>query len=387
MIVSLEKMTNFEYFLNQKPLFYQEIDYDRMPRVWQKIKHYFRLPNVIVHIVGTNGKGSTGRFMAHFLHKKRYRVGHYSSPHILRFNERIWVDGHDVEDAQLQKAHESLVKILSPEDAQSLSYFEYTTLLGMWIFSGCDYLIMEAGLGGEYDATAVFESRLTLATTIGHDHHDFLGDTIEQIAQTKLKATHNCLLLGRQNDPMVEEIAQKITREKGTIFCRYHPQQEAVEIVKKLSLPEVFSDNFSLALCALEMLGFESEPKHFDDLKLVGRAQQIAENITIDVGHNPLAAQALLKHFQDQSVTLIFNSYDDKAFAKSLEILKPIVDRVEIIAVESERITQRERLESVLKSLDIPYGDFEKVDPSHNYLVFGSFRVVEAFLRYMEGQK
>ncbi len=389
MIVFLERMTNFERFLNQKPLFYQEIDYDRMPRVWQKIKHHFTLPKVIVHIVGTNGKGSTGRFISHFLHKKGLRVGHYSSPHILRFNERIWVDGQNVSDEKLQGAHEALLAILSAEDAQFLSYFEYTTLLGMWIFGECDYLIMEAGLGGEHDATAVFESRLTVATMIGHDHHDFLGDTIEQIAETKLKATKNCLLLGKQYDSTVKEIAQSVTKAQGTLLCHYHPKKEVEEIVKRLSLPEVFCDNFSLAFCALEMLGFEFESQLMDDLQLFGRVYKIAENITIDVGHNPMAAEALLKHFQkqQQKIVLIFNSYDDKDFSKSLEILKPIVERVEIIRVENERITEREKLESVLKALEIPYCDFERVDHEKNNLVFGSFRVVEAFLHHFESRK
>ena len=163
-----------EDFLAQKPLYYKKIDYTRMPRAWESVREHFTLPTII-HVIGTNGKGSTGRFLAHYLYKIGHRVGHYSSPHISKFNERIWIDGADIPDTILEQTHEKLQTFLSDEFIESLSYFEYTTLLGMLAFEGFEYVVLEAGLGGEYDATAVFGSDLTLITPISLDHEAFLG--------------------------------------------------------------------------------------------------------------------------------------------------------------------------------------------------------------------
>ncbi|MDQ1337701.1 MAG: dihydrofolate synthase / folylpolyglutamate synthase, partial [Campylobacterota bacterium] len=131
-------------YLNSKPLYYNEIDYTRMPRAYEKIKSSLPLNNVI-HIIGTNGKGTTGRFLANALYAMGHSVGHYTSPHILEFNERVWLNGANATDAELEDAHVELQKLLSNSDSDSLSYFEYTTLLAMIIFKKCDYVVMEAG--------------------------------------------------------------------------------------------------------------------------------------------------------------------------------------------------------------------------------------------------
>ncbi|NCD12272.1 MAG: bifunctional folylpolyglutamate synthase/dihydrofolate synthase, partial [Epsilonproteobacteria bacterium] len=187
-----------EHFLEQKPLYYDVIDYERIPKAYEKIRHRFKIPKII-HIVGTNGKGTTGRFLAHMLHANGLHVGHYTSPHILKFNERIWLDGADVSDAILAKAHEALLSWLDSDVADSLSYFEYTTLLAMVIFSKhCEYVVLEAGLGGEHDATNIFPKILSIVTPIGIDHQAFLGESIEAIAQTKINSVCTDVVLAKQ---------------------------------------------------------------------------------------------------------------------------------------------------------------------------------------------
>ncbi len=373
-------MTKLEEFLELKPLYYKEIDYDRMPRVWKKIKKDFKVPKII-HIVGTNGKGSTGRFLAWHLYKSGESVGHYSSPHILKFNERIWIDGKDVSDESLQEAHEYLQKLLSKEDIDALSYFEYTTLLAMLIFKECEYVVLEAGLGGEYDATSVFDNILTLATTIGLDHESFLGESIIEIARTKLNAIQKALILGYQESGEVREIAKEICKKKGAKFLEYKEFDKAKELVKDLALPDVFIHNLSLASSAFEYLGFEIDFRLFYDIKLFGRAQKLAKNITIDVGHNALAAKALKKHFDGKKIELVFNTFADKDYKKSLEILKPIINKVHIIEVKNQRIEDIKELRETLKSLDIEFDDFKEISRAKEYLVFGSFSVVEEFLK------
>ncbi len=126
------------------------------------LKPHLNRPKKIIHIVGTNGKGSTGRIMATLLKESSYSVGHYSSPHILKFNERIWINGENISDKLLEENHKRLFKILGRDISRSLSYFEYTTLLAFIATQDLDILILEAGLGGEFDATNVVDKDLSI---------------------------------------------------------------------------------------------------------------------------------------------------------------------------------------------------------------------------------
>ena len=167
MLVDL-KNTNLEEFLKYKTLYYDKIDFSFVKSSWDKLSTKIKLPFVI-HIVGTNGKGSTGRFLAHYLHKIDFKVLHYSSPHIMKFNERIWINGNDVSDENLELAHKFLQDLFEIELLEKLTYFEYTTLLAFYLSKDFDYLVLEEGLGGEFDATNVVENNLSLITTIGLD--------------------------------------------------------------------------------------------------------------------------------------------------------------------------------------------------------------------------
>jgi dihydrofolate synthase/folylpolyglutamate synthase len=146
-----------EEYLNSKPLYYDKIDYNTIELAWKKLEPHIKLPYVI-HIVGTNGKGSTGRYLASFLHQLGKETLHYSSPHIIKFNERIWINGSDSSDKQLDIAHEKLQNILDEELKNHLTYFEYTTLIAILLSDGFDYIVLEAGLGGEFDATNIVKT-------------------------------------------------------------------------------------------------------------------------------------------------------------------------------------------------------------------------------------
>ncbi len=376
-------------FLSSKPLFYDVIDYERFPRAYRSIQHHFSFPNII-HLVGTNGKGSTGRFLATALHRSGKRVGHYTSPHILRFNERIWIDGEDVSDEVLECAHQKLLALLSPENAEALSYFEYTTLLAMVVCESSEYVVMEAGLGGEFDATAVFPKVLNIFTPIDFDHAAFLGNSIESIASTKLRSMQRLALLGAQKHPEVETIARRIAEEKGcTLYTLEERTTPAIatmglHLAKKNGLSDYLRDNLILSMAAYTMLGYEAVEEVFDQSALFGRLTPIASNVTLDVGHNPLAAREIERFYQGKKVVLVYNTYRDKDYREIVGILAPIIERVEIIGVDEERIVDRSLLESVLDEWDIPYRTFETIDTDKEYLVFGSFSVAETFLKRMK---
>lgn len=373
-------------FLQNKPLYYKKIDYDRFPIIYKKIEKSFNLPR-IVHVVGTNAKGSTGRTLAHLLHKRGLHVGHYSSPHISKFNERIWIDGEDVSDDLLERTHKKLQTLLLDEDSEALSYFEYTTLLAMLIFCECcEYVVLEAGLGGEFDATNVFDKKLSIITPIGFDHEAFLGNTLEKIATTKLRSVRGDLLLAKQYEKDVYKLALKRVEEVGSNLYLAESYlsdgfyEELRDEINDKKYPQFFVDNFSTALCAYELLGFKAEVGLLEGLELFGRCQKIARNITIDVGHNPMAAKALLEHFKEKKIVLVYNSYDDKEYGKILQILKPIIKEVQILKITDKRETLRGNLENILKLNKIKYRQFDKISSDEEYLVFGSFSVVEEFL-------
>lgn len=377
------KLSNF---LAAKPLFYDVIDYERFPMAYREIQHLLPKPKII-HLVGTNGKGSTGRFLATALSRAGNKVGHYTSPHILRFNERIWIDGSEIGDEDLETAHQKLLSMVDRKSAEALSYFEYTTLLAMVAYAECDYVVLEAGLGGEHDATAVFPKALTIFTPIDFDHAAFLGNTIDSIASTKLRSMQHVALIGKQKHPEVERIAREISEEKKCklyLFSeRVTPniQEMALHLATKNSLSDYLRDNLALAMVAYEILGFEATEALFDQKALFGRLSQIAPNITLDVGHNALAAESIARAFRGKKVTLIYNTYGDKDYREILNILVPIIEAVEIIEVSEGRIVQRDLLESVLDELDIPYRSFQEINNKQEYLVFGSFSVAETFLK------
>ncbi|MCD6259056.1 MAG: bifunctional folylpolyglutamate synthase/dihydrofolate synthase [Helicobacteraceae bacterium] len=380
-------------FLEQKPLFYTEIDTTRMPRIYEKVKTFLHIPKII-HIIGTNGKGTTGRFLASALHKKGLNVGHYTSPHILHFNERIWCNGEDVGDTRLEEAHKKLQEILSEQESQSLSYFEYTTFLAMFVYQECDYVVLEAGLGGEFDATAVFENVLTLVTPIDIDHQSFLGETLQEIASTKLRAMQKSCILAEQKFSEVYTIAQDIAQERGCKLlrvqeCLKESDKETIEhIAQELKLPSYLRENLKLSISALLSLGFEYSLQDFADARLFGRMSYLDENIIVDVGHNPLAARSIKEALEGEKYTLIYNTYKDKDYKEILTLLSPIIESVEILDVEEARIVAKGELEKCLSELKIEYKHFDRArfenesqDKTKKYLVFGSFSVVEKFLK------
>ena len=375
---------SLQNFLENKPLYYDEIDTKRMSNVYAQIKEQLTVSKVI-HVVGTNGKGTTGRFIALALAAQGFIVGHYSSPHVLEFNERIWVNGSNIDNSTLEESHEKLFAILGEEVSASLTYFEYTTFLAIVSFSSCEWIILEAGLGGEYDATNVFDSEISVITPIGIDHQSFLGDTIEEIALTKLRSINFHAVLASQPDEKVVDIAKELAKESG--FWLEHTDKllrnEDKQMIRELSdeyvLGEIYEQNLSTALATLRALNMD--PMRFTPNEPFGRLTVVAQNIVVDVGHNPLAARAVVKTLTPQTFTLIYNSFDDKDIEGTLKEFKPLCEAIEILPFDNERLAKKSRIEDAAKALDIPCSEFKNIDEQKVYLVFGSFSVLEQFVQ------
>lgn len=382
---------SFSDFLEAKPLYYKEIDHQRVHQAYAVLRETIAHPPNI-HIVGTNGKGSTGRIIAHLAYRSGLGTGHFSSPHILKFNERIWLNGRDSSDEKLEAAHQRLYRILGQQMSEALSYFEYTTLLALIVFEDLDLIILEAGLGGEYDATNVCDKILSVITPIGIDHQAFLGETIEEIASTKIRSIRKQALLAPQVYSEVVEVAKRIALERRAELLlsversvlSVKKRGELEQIVQEKGWGKYLIDNVMVALQTLDILNIRYDINDLGSLELFGRFYPLRHNIRIDVGHNPLAAKAIVEALDDE-VVLIYNSLDDKDYEEVLRILKPRVKRVEIIRIVSQRAATLEQIEEALQNAELQYHYFDgTINEEVNYLVFGSFYVVEAFLKKLK---
>ncbi len=375
-------------FLETRPIYHKISDNDRIDMIFSKYKKHFQLKPVI-HIIGTNGKGSTGRWLALMLQQAGFMVGHFTSPHIREYNERFWLDGKHVSYEVLQAAHKKLNDIILFQDLKLLSYFEYSTLLVSFIFCDCDFIILEAGLGGEFDATNIYDKKLSIITPIGFDHEGYLGYTIKAIAKTKINSINVKSVIAPQNDKVVMEVARYIATKKSIplveVKSKFSPfiRQKIRRYLKRNNHAKFLENNFLTAYVAAQELGVKADISTLLPLDLAGRCQKIRDNIYIDVGHNPLSAEVVANQFKKEKVVLIYNSFFDKDIFSVLSILKPIITHVEIIKFYSPiRKTGEDKIIKTLNSINVSWSYFEgKIDEEKKYLVFGSFCVVDEFLK------
>lgn len=390
-------------FLHGKPMFYKQIDYTRMPRAWSSIRGL--LANFkIIHIIGTNGKGSTGRFLSQILRAQGFSVGHYTSPHIFEFSERFWLDGKVISASELERAHERLLEILPQEFVIKTSYFEYATLLAAVVFERCDYFVCEAGMGGELDATNVFDKALSVFTPIGFDHIDTLGNSLEAISKTKFSAMSSDAkaLLSDVMDPRCVDIARDIAQKKG-VDISFASQnlcakelQSIARYTDRFDLADFLRSNLTLSCAAAKiLLNHDVSVDDLGALDISGRCERIEPNVYVDVGHNELGAQVIAQKFQGKKLTFIYNAFADKDFGAVLRTLKPIISRVLIFDYPSPtgRELGGEAIAKTLEELNIKHEKFISLtrqqarNSDEIFLAFGSFYLVEAFLRQFDASQ
>ncbi len=371
-------------FLETKPKEYHQFDPSRFIQIYKDFKSaFFEIQAKVIHVVGTNGKGSTGRFLTLLLADQNFKVLHFTSPHVFEFRERFFLNGSIVKESVLENAHQQLQ---SHAFSNACSYFEYATLLAVMLAKDCDYLVLEAGLGGEFDSTNALEKTLSVFTPIDYDHKEFLGDSLESIATTKLKAMGSLNIIAPQQE-LVLNIAQKIAKEKHAklIVVQNEISKGVMDYIERHHLAYFLAINLEVALKAFETLmpcNKQEVLKNLKPLDLIGRCELLSPNILIDVGHNPHSAKALkeeIKRVFNAPIVLIYNCYQDKDAFLVLEILKPVIKKVLILELHNERIIQLEKLKGILETLGLEHALFEDVEENENYLVYGSFLVANAF--------
>lgn len=402
-------------YMNSKAIEYAPFNPLRVKKLFSQLQPHLKLNSYNIHIIGTNGKGSTGRFIAQSLWESKHSVLHFTSPHIFDFRERFYRNNAIIDVQSLESAHQFLQQFNFIKEA---SYFEYSTFLALVLAQDCEYLVMEAGVGGEYDSTSVLDYDITLFTKIGIDHKEMLGNSLHEIALTKLKAAQGEIfthfqetevlgLLSNLNSILLPNSTnQQLPYTKDSKTIHYLCQndllnQSVLDYAKHYNLATFLHENLALASLVLDYLKI---PLLHVALDLPARFESIAPNIIVDVGHNEMAAQTALtemqKRYNNQKFTLIYNSYKEKDVDRILEIFCPHLQQIIVFCVENVRILPLKKMCEKIKRLEIPYQvfnpkDSQKLDglldflleSNKNYLVFGSFSLVEEFLCWYRNYK
>ena len=314
-----------------------------------------------IHVAGTNGKGAVCAMIDACLRAGGLRACRYTSPHLVRINERFFVDGKPVDDVTLESAADKVFHADSDTNSQ-LTFFEALTAVAFIAFSEakCDYAVLETGLGGRLDATNICVPEICVITKIGLDHCDWLGDTVEKIAAEKAGIIKKGvpIVLGK-NDPEVIAVVKTRASEVGAPFFYAPDMADESEIPDGFSLEGAFNrENAVTALAALKVLKKGSR----DGLSNVvwpGRFQRVGRFI-IDGAHNPPAARALAAAlrkyapFAGSVPTLIAGFCGDKDVDETLRILAPLVGKGIAVRTNNPRSLAPEELAQKMESAGIP---------------------------------
>ena len=377
-------------------------------------------PFAVVTVTGTNGKGSTVAMLEHSLHAAGYRVGAYTSPHLLEYNERVRIATEAVGDAELCAAFERIEAVRADTP---LTYFEFGTLAAVDLFRerGADIVILEVGLGGRLDAVNAWDADVAIVSSIGIDHTEWLGPDRESIGREKagIYRAQRCAICGDPNPPdslvqHAEQIGAHLLRVNKDFDYECLPEGWTWRALDKmhagLPYPAMRGDyqlyNAACMLMALDCLA-DRFPVTMADIRsgllnavLPGRFQTLPGRPVrvLDVAHNTQAAEALARTLRAQVVPgrtiAVCGMLHDKPIVDVLRILAPLVSSWHVAGLAGARGTSTEDMRAALAAAGVSAGaglheDIEQAyaaalaeaNENDRIVAFGSFHTVGAILR------
>jgi dihydrofolate synthase/folylpolyglutamate synthase len=361
--------TQAEQHLRSLELFGMRFGLDRMRRMMTALSSPQRSFEAI-HVLGTNGKSSTARMIAAILERHGLHTGTYLSPHLISYTERVQVGEHDLEAhafasavARAARAAEQVNRTLSDDD--HVTQFELLTAAAIWELArrGIDVAVIEAGLGGRYDATSVIDSSLTVLTNVGLEHTRWLGPTLKDIAEEKLAvvAPGGTLVLGADLAEPALAVAQRVARERSARIVTAGSGPDAPRLLAKGSFQR---RNFALARAAAESylsnaginLSEAALSEAAESVEVAGRLQILdADPLTVlDGAHNPDAILALLESLPEvlpsgTHIALVLGVLEDKDAAAMLAPLLQVCQRAWFTAPPSARALSPAALQSLAR--------------------------------------
>ena len=402
-----------------------DLGLERIRRVAERL-NLLKPPFPIITVAGTNGKGSTVALLTSILVVAGYRVGTYTSPHLLRYNERVALNAEPVSDEQLCAAFSAIEAVRGDI---SLTYFEFGTLAALWIFHQrlVDVAVLEVGLGGRLDATNTWDADVAIVTGIDLDHVDWLGDNRESIAYEKASIARKArpLISGDTNPPQrIATTAQSIgavlwqNTKDFSVISQPEIKRFSVVCAAATSLGHHFQDlpypnlqgefqlnNAACALMALDQLhgrlpklDRKTIEPGLTSVTLTGRLQKLQSqpDVWVDVAHNPQAARVLADWLEGQpqlgKTYVIFSLLADKNLVAVVKALRTVVNEWHVFKVESPRATPLEALVSTIQdqgiSAIIAHNSLQQawravqssLNAQDRVVIFGSFLVVSGAL-------
>ena len=390
---------------------------DRIRLVGERLDLLKPAPFVIT-VGGTNGKGSTLAVLEAILLSAGYTVGLFTSPHFLKFNERVRINGEPVSDDWLCDSFE---KINDGRKTTWLTYFEFATLAAVDSFKRAkvDVALMEVGLGGRLDATNVVDPDVSVITTVALDHQEYLGYSIEAIAKEKsgIFRPNKPAIFGDQ--PVPDAITEMAGRLGSSLYCRgvvftlerggnsWSWSGGENQKLENLPVPGVVIDNAATALQALQFLpepiAIEAIREGLSQVSVTGRFQKLTlENesgelieVVLDVAHNPQAADMLKQRLDESPVDgktrAVIAMCKDKDYMAVIDCLSSNIDEWYVAQFESPRALPEQELAQKLAERGYLVNNYQNVAEALHHalasstcgdrvLVTGSFMTVSAAL-------
>ncbi|MBI2786081.1 MAG: bifunctional folylpolyglutamate synthase/dihydrofolate synthase [Legionella longbeachae] len=389
--------------------------------------HLFSCP--VITVAGTNGKGSTVAALETIYHVAGYKVGAFTSPHLIQFNERIRVNLIPISDNDLCQAFSII------EEARGeiiLTYFEMTTLAALWHFKkiGLDIIILEVGLGGRQDATNLVDADLSIITTVDFDHEEYLGNTLDAIGYEKagILRSGKPFIYADNNPPasVIEEasllavpayyLGQEFSIDEAenfwSITFRLKEKQHlrVPSSINELPKPTIQLKSAAAAITACNLLkSYLPVTQHhlqtaMQNIFIPGRLQlhRGIVDIMYDVSHNPQSARLLaitLRNMKKTKVHAVFSALKDKNILGLIMPLKDCVDHWYPAQLTNKRAASVDLLVRSFKdaeiSVEICYNDpivafetaLKQAQPGDLVVVYGSFFTVSQVLqtKYING--
>ncbi len=366
---SISSVKDAERYLLSLELFGMRFGLDRMRRLMTALGHPERQFDSI-HVVGTNGKSSTTRMIAAILAAHGLRCGAYVSPHLVSFSERIRIDDEDLDPAgfaaavgRAARAAELVDRSLDGDDR--VTQFEALTAAAFSELAarGVEVAVIEAGLGGRYDATNVIPSTVQVLTSVGLEHTRWLGPTVEAIAREKLDVVQEgaTLVLGHGLHPDALEVAHEVAGERGARIIYAGPEPG----VKVGALGAFQRRNFALARAAAQAYLGSLEPAAVRtaaaSVRIPGRLQVIDDEpmTLLDGAHNPDGMAALVESLPEiaagaERVVAVVSILDDKDAGGMLRSLLPVCDAIVLTSSHNPRALPPPTLQSLAGQLSGP---------------------------------
>ncbi len=334
-----------------------------------------------IHVAGTNGKGSVASALSSILHESGYKVGLYTSPHLVRFNERICINNCQISDADVVKSYKAVQQVHHGD--RSPTFFEFATAMALYEFGRqkVEWAVIETGMGGRYDATNIITPAISIITNVSMEHRDYLGNTLAKITREKAGIIKQrtpvvTAVKQKQAQSVVQRVAHKksapvfmlgkdfTVRRNRTGYFSYYGIENTWHDLQTPLLGHYQVQNAALALAASELLNklkaeisFKSIKNGLTKTRWPGRLEIVSDKplVILDGAHNLIAARNLSKflaaNLVNRRIILVVGILDDKPYGSMLNSLLPVCSRAIITRAKTDRALPPQKLYATAKKI------------------------------------